>query len=194
MEGRELTSAIVRSILKVAAAGAVLSLTVIAPNAISALEKPLKKYFDNLDEQGRDREIRRVASYMKSRGLLDGNYQHGLQITEAGRQRLARFAVEDAHIDPLPRWDHIWRIVFYDIPEQHKSGRDALTRKLQSIGFEQLQRSVLIHPFPCRQVIESITATHQIDKFVTYIETPYIDNQKALIANFKKRIPNTIFD
>ncbi len=193
MGRNEATSAIVESILKITATGATLTLALLAPNAVIALEKPLKKYFSHLEEQDRQREIKRVASYMKSYGLVSGTYEHGLQITKEGLQRLQQLEFDNLHVSSPRRWDHIWRIVFYDIPEDRKAGRDALTRKLQSLGFSQLQRSVFIHPFPCREVIETITTTFAIHEFVSYIETPYIDNQKLLIGRFKKQIRGVSF-
>ena len=193
MSRNESTSAIVQSILRLAAAGAILTVALLAPNAVSALEKPLKKYLRHLDDQEKRQEIGRIVSYMKSQKLISGTYQHGLQITERGRQKLAQIEFENLRITEPKQWDHLWRIVFYDIPEKQKAGRDALTRKLQEIGFLQLQRSVLIHPFPCKEAIATIAAAYDIDEFVTYIETGHVDRQDVLIKYFKKQTPSVKF-
>lgn len=194
MRRSEATSVIMESLLKLAVAGTTLTLALLAPNAMIALEKPLKKYLDKLDDRGKQREVRRVLSYMKSQGLVKATYDHGLQITERGREKLGQLTFDNLQITPPQQWDHKWRIVFYDIPEERKSGRDALTRKLRDIGFFQLQRSVFIHPFPCRQVIEHVTAACNVDRYVTYIETSFIDNEQTLIARFGKQMPNVDFE
>jgi len=193
MGRNDTTAAMVDSLLKLALSGAVLTATLVAPNALSALGKPLKKQFDRLDEKSRERELRRVVSYMKSQGLLTGSYQHGLQITARGRQRLSRLQFETINISQPQRWDHTWRIVFYDIPEENRAARRALTAKLHELGFLQLQRSVLVHPFPCREVIEKITETYSISRYVSYIETPRIDNERHLIKRFEKHASNVNF-
>lgn len=193
MSRNETTSAVISAILKLAATGATISVALLAPNALQALEKPLKKYFAHLDDQDRQRELQRVVRYMRSRKLLSGSYQYGLQITDEGRAQLDKLELNELHVATPLRWDHSWRIVFYDIPEARKRGRDALTRKLHSLGFWQMQKSVFIHPFPCREVIEALTVSYKIDEFVTYIETSYIDNEQNLITHFKKQIPNVEF-
>lgn len=193
MSRNETTTAIVSAILKLTATGATITVALLTPNALQALEKPLKKYFARLDDQDKQRELQRVVRYMRSRKLVSGSYQHGLQITDEGRAQLDKLDLNRLQVTPPPRWDHSWRIVFYDIPEVRKRGRDALTRKLHNLGFWQMQKSVFIHPFPCRDVVEALTTSYKIDEFVTYIETSYIDNEQKLIAHFQKQIPNVKF-
>ena len=163
------------------------------PNLLTALDKPLNKYLNQLDGRARAREARRVIYYMKSQGLIVGEYEFGLTITGKGKKALAKLDIDNVTIQQPRKWDKTWRIIFYDIPEKHKSGRDALTSELRRLGFFQLQRSVWIHPLPCRDVIEKVTTKFQIEKYVSYVESPKLDNQAVLVARFKKRLPNVNF-
>jgi DNA-binding transcriptional regulator PaaX len=192
MGKNEVTSAVVTAVLKITATGAALTVGLLAPNALIAFQKPLETFMDRLDEPAKERELQRVLRYMKSQGLVQGTYEHGLQITEKGRRKLSKMQYDHMTVSLPAKWDGAWRVVFYDIPERHKIGRDALTRKLRRLGFFPLQRSVLIHPFPCREVIEGITAAYDIDKYVSYIETPFLDNQQVLITKFKHQYPTVI--
>lgn len=44
------------------------------------------------------------------------------------------------------RWDGIWRLVVFDIPEKRKGIRDALRKKLRGLGFGMWQKSVYVTP------------------------------------------------
>ena len=138
-----------------------------------------------MDERARERELRRTITYMKSRNLIRGNYEHGLQITNKGRKRFEKIELEQIRVQKQKYWDKKWRIIFFDIPEDKKSGRDALIQKLKQLEFYQLQRSVWIYPYPCRDAIAKIASFYRIDTFVTYIETIHIDNEKKLKEKFK---------
>lgn len=181
--------AVLRQLVGASAVGAGLVL----PNLLNVLDKPINSYFSHLDQKARQREAKRIIYYMKSRGLLAGEYEFGLGITKKGNQALDKMNLDQLHIPEPKKWDGLWRIVFYDIPEQHKTGRDALTAKLRQLGFFQLQRSVWIHPLPCREVIEKVTTTYAIEKYVSYIETPQLDNQSVLVERFNKRLSNVSF-
>lgn len=182
------TSSIIDTVLKFMVAGSVLGAGLVAPNIFVALDKPLERYFKHLDKRQREREKRRIIGYMQSQGLIRGDYEHGLILTNKARKRLAKRDFDSLHIEPPKAWDQNWRLIFYDIPEKSKLGRNALTAKLRDLGFYQLQRSVWVHPFPCRPIIEKVTAHYGLERYVGYIETAHIDNQKDLI----KKFPSTL--
>lgn len=188
MSTNDTTSAIIDNLLKLGVMTTVLSAGIVAPNLILALDKPLQKYLKTLDKRAQEREMRRIVSYMKNRDLIKGDYEHGLSVTEKGQKRLSSNEFAKLKIRQPMKWDKKWRIIFFDIPEQHKSGRDALTHKLKQIGFIQLQRSIWIHPHPCREVITKITSHYKIANYVSCIKTDHIDNQEKLIIKFKNII------
>lgn len=187
------TSEMIDTLLKFSVGAGALVTGVFIPNAMIALEKPLGKYFDHLDAKARERETMRLVRYMKYRGLLVGDYEFGLKISTKGQERLKQLDFETMSIDEPRKWDHMWRIIIYDIPESKKVGRQSLTAKLRELGFVQLQKSAWIHPFPCREVIEKITSTYGIEKYVSYLETSHLDNESVLVNRFQKRIPTVIF-
>lgn len=183
-------------LLKFLVTGGLLGTAVIAPNAVRLWDKPTRTLFRRLDKRSQQREYRRLVSYMKLRGLikLDGeNYEHGLIITAAGRQRAERTNI-DSLVIPVPaRWDGSWRITLFDIPEKHKVQRDHLNRILRQLGCQQLQRSVWVHPFPYREQLEAAATSLELQKFITYMETSYIDASDRLITRFEvlKTVPHS---
>lgn len=184
MARNDTTSAIIDGVLRFIVAGGVLSAVVIAPNVIQALDKPTRKLFSVLDKRAQERELRRVMNYMRRRGLLAEDYEHGLEITNAGRERLERADFEQLEIIAPPVWDRQWRLVLFDVPQSQHLARMMLTSKLQSLGFQLLQQSVWIHPYPCRREIEMVCERYDLSKYVTYIETGHIDHEEHLVKRF----------
>lgn len=194
MGRHDTTSAVVDKVLLLAATSTALAAGILIPNLLIGLDKPLNVFWKHMDKRARERELRRVVSYMKSNQLLEGDYRHGLQITKKGRQRLEKSKIDNLRVKPLQNWDKKWRLVIYDIPESHKPGRNALISKLTRLGFYQLQRSAWLHPFPCRQVITELTSYYKVNNYVSYLLVSKIDNQKALIRRFKKKYPKSSFE
>lgn len=155
-----------------------------APNIIQALDKPLKIYFKKMDARDKEREIRKTLTYMRKHNLIKGDYKHGLLITKKGRKRAIKSDLDKLKISAPMKWDKKWRLVLFDIPEAKKSGRLALTRKIKQLGFRQLQKSVWIFPYPCRAEIELVCVQYEVDEYVSYIETSYLDNQDILQKQF----------
>lgn len=81
-------------------------------------------------------------------------------------------------------WDKKWRIVIFDIPEKIKKVREALRYHLKRLGFMELQHSVFVLPFECRNEMEYLIEFYNIRRFVRYIEAHYIDSELDLKHKF----------
>lgn len=180
MAKRGKISDLIDTMLKIMVAGGVVSVGLLAPNAVQALDKPLKLYFKKMGARDRERELRKTLAYMRKHGLVTGSYEHGLQITRKGRARAEKADLDTLCINVPKKWDKVWRLMFFDIPEEKKVARDALTRKIRELGFRPLQKSVWIYPYPCRAEVEFVCAQYEVDKYVTYIETGFVDKQEKL--------------
>lgn len=184
---KDTTQAVMDGLLQFLLAGGTISAALVAPNAVQLFGKPLDKLYKNLDKRSRERELRRVIYYMKQRGLIHykpDDYEHGIKLTKAGKKYMKRQDFGSLSIEKPAKWDNMWRLVFFDIPESQRSKRQSLTYKLRTLGFRQLQYSIWVHPFPCRAEIEAITAVIGVRRFVTYVEINHIDNDKELRAKF----------
>jgi DNA-binding transcriptional regulator PaaX len=182
------TSAIIDGLLRFAVGGGVLATIIVMPNMANVLSKPVFAYFDKLDKRQREREFQRILYYMKQQGLIAATskgYEHGLVITKKGKERLHRKEFDSLVIKRPKNWDKQWRLVFFDIPEEHRSGRRQLMNKLKTLGFMQLQRSVWVYPFPCRAEIELVTTMYEVQKYVSYVEATGIDSEHLLKKRFK---------
>lgn len=77
-------------------------------------------------------------------------------LTEKGMHRLACWKLCDVFRERKKRWDYLWRVVIFDVPERRRSVRQHLHRELIDAGFYPLQRSVFVSPYECTKEILSL--------------------------------------
>ncbi len=104
--------------------------------------------------------------------------------TEKGKLRALNLKLDGIKLKKQA-WDGRWRMVAFDIPEKHKQGRDALRQRLRKIGFRELQKSVLITPYDCRQEIMLLVKFFRVEKYVRFGELDFIDNEEHFKKVFK---------
>ncbi|KKR31593.1 MAG: PaaX domain protein [Candidatus Gottesmanbacteria bacterium GW2011_GWA2_41_12] len=81
-------------------------------------------------------------------------------------------------------WDHLWRIIIYDIPEKRRAFRSGLRRKIVSLGFGQWQKSVWVTPHPVASALRSYLETSDCLEFVQLYEArSLIGDEKELSRN-----------
>ncbi len=188
---KDTTQAIVDGVIKFIAAGGFITTALVAPNVLQILDKPATKLFKHLDIRQQERELRRIIYYMKNRGLIKyepRDYEHGIRLTKAGKDRLKKSRYSAISIKRPPKWDKKWRLVFFDIPESQRGRRNALIQKLKLLGFRQLQYSIWIYPFDCRAEIEAVCEYLNISRYVSYVELTYIDHERVLRRRFKETL------
>lgn len=105
-------------------------------------------------------------------------------ITEKGKKKLLEYDLDSLEIKKPKRWDGIWRIVTFDIPEKKRQARDALRQRLKELGFHQLHKSVFIHPYPCLDEIQFIEEIFKIGPYINFIEACKIEGDDWLKSKF----------
>ncbi len=185
MPRRTESSILIDNLLRFIALTGITATALLAPNAVQLLDKPLQKYFKKLDQRASKRELQKAITYMKYKQLVTEDYEHGLNLTTKSKLRLQKLSFDEIVI-PIPSvWDKKWRIVFFDIPEKQKGQRDGFASKMRQLGFKVLQRSVFVHPFPCREEVAQAAMHYHVRPYVSYIETDHIDNQAVLMHRFR---------
>ncbi|MEK9175312.1 MAG: CRISPR-associated endonuclease Cas2 [Patescibacteria group bacterium] len=101
-------------------------------------------------------------------------------LTEAGKTRAISYNIESIFIKPMKKWDYMWRLVLFDIPESKKKARNALSQVLKNIGMLQLQKSVFISPYECKDEINFVIEFFQLKQHVRYAIIQHIDNELDL--------------
>lgn len=103
-----------------------------------------------------------------------------IEITEKGKKRLFQYDYEELKINIPKKWDKLWRVVIFDIPEKRKKARDAINIKLQELGFRSIQKSTFIFPYKCKNEIDFVAEHLFIRKYVNYLLVKEIENEKEL--------------
>jgi DNA-binding transcriptional regulator PaaX len=81
-------------------------------------------------------------------------------------------------------WDGLWRFVVFDIPEKKSNYRDIIRRRLEYLGFKQLQRSVWFSPLPLRTLVKKIDKQIDDYDYLTVIEGKiYRDDPKNIVKD-----------
>ena len=120
--------------------------------------------------------------YITKENNNDGSVD--ISITEKGEFKALNLQLNNIK-NQTKKWDGKWRMVSFDVPEPYKKGRDALRRKLKSIGFRELQKSVFVTNFDCLKEIELLVNFFNLNKFVRFGILESIDNDYYLRKIFK---------
>jgi phenylacetic acid degradation operon negative regulatory protein len=181
------TSVIVDKLLVLLATTSAAGLSIVAPNSVKALEKPLERFIKNKD---RRQEAKRIARYLKQQKLIevtendDGTFL--VTLSDKGVMRSTKVRFEQLEI-PQKQWDKKWRVVTFDIPEQHKTTRDYISRHLRLVGFKQLQKSVFIYPYPVDEFIALLVEMlPEVSPYLTYMLVEEIDQHNSLVKKFSR--------
>ncbi|HSH31929.1 MAG TPA: hypothetical protein VK963_04660 [Candidatus Saccharimonadales bacterium] len=159
--------------LQLLGTGAVVTAAVVAPGAIGPIIKLISKQTE-VDEASARAALRyaRVNGWVHVRETRD---DIELVLTEQGRQRVRSLSLEQ----PLKRhyWDQRWRIVIFDIPAARKKARNPLRLALKQLGLAQLQKSVWITPYRCRDEITALRKLYNIAPFIQLLEVKRLENE-----------------
>lgn len=98
-----------------------------------------------------------------------------MKLTEQGKGKIVAMNYETMTINQNKRWDGKWRVVLFDIPEERKRARDALRRKLTDLGFQELQKSVLVYPHACKKELDFVIEYLDLRRYVRVLEAIDID-------------------
>lgn len=134
------------------------------------------------------KELNEGIKYLYRLDYIDkeagGKSFFNLVLTKKGK-----FKSLDCQLDNLKskktEWDGKWRMVAFDIPDKYKTGRDALRRKLGSIGFCKLQESIFITPIDCIKEMKLLVDFFELEKYVRFGILESVDNEEYLKKLFK---------
>ncbi len=165
--------------------GAGLALMVVrSPKQYFKIIKSTHKYFKLLNKG----ELFRLVKEFKNERLIkykdhtDGNTT--IVLTEIGKKKTLHYNLDELYINKPMRWDKKWRLVMFDIPEKKKNAREVFRRKLNELGFYQLQKSTFIHPYECEDEINFVIEMFELRPYVRIAEVIKISNEATIKLNF----------
>ena len=107
-----------------------------------------------------------------------------ISLTAKGRS-MAEWAKIATLKMPTPhRWDGMWRIVIFDVPNKKSKNRSAFTQHIKNMGFHLMQKSVWAYPYACHEEIMILRKFYEIEKHVMYLETKTVEDEPVWKAKF----------
>jgi DNA-binding transcriptional regulator PaaX len=82
-------------------------------------------------------------------------------------------------------WDGKWRMVAFDMPRACQKGRKAFVYRLKMGGFYELQESIFVYPYDCKEEIDAFLKLFKLEKYVRFGILDFIDIQDKLRFHFK---------
>ncbi|OHA64383.1 MAG: hypothetical protein A2842_00655 [Candidatus Wildermuthbacteria bacterium RIFCSPHIGHO2_01_FULL_48_25] len=75
-------------------------------------------------------------------------------LTPEGKKLAGYMQIDRLEIKRPQKWDGMWRLILFDIPNLKNHQRNAFRGTLEELGFLPLQKSVWVHAFDCVAEIE----------------------------------------
>jgi DNA-binding transcriptional regulator PaaX len=97
-------------------------------------------------------------------------------LTSSGKTKAITFNLESMTIKKPKYWDGKWRMVAFDIPEKRRNARDALRGMLKRLQFYELQKSIFVYPYECRNEMDYLIEFFRIRPYVRTIIATELDN------------------
>ncbi len=148
---RKPKSEIVKDFLNMIVIAGVITIAASSPYFINNLLRNHKRF-----KQYPKQRITDTFARLKREGLIKiekRGKQIYIKLTAEGKKKANYYQINDLLIKKPKRWDKKWRVVIFDIVELKRSRREAFRGKLKELGFYQIQRSVWVYPFECRDEI-----------------------------------------
>lgn len=170
-----------KQILLASATGLAVATILLLPGS-AAMFAPLAKRFKT-----KKHSFIKSLKALKRDRLIDFREEKNFSkivITEKGREKILKYDLDNLEIKKPKKWDKIWRIVTFDIPESKKAARNALRSKLKELGFQSLHKSVFICPYPCLSEVQFIEEIFKVGPYVNFIEAERVEGDEWLRSEF----------
>lgn len=112
-------------------------------------------------------------------------HQIYVSLTDEGRKKAGWMQINHLTVKKPKKWDTIWRMIIFDIANEHRVKREAFRGFIKRFGCYPLQKSVWVHPYDCHDEIELLRSFFGFnDKELRIVEAERISNDRELRVFF----------
>jgi len=173
-----------KKILLLLEAGVALSLTR-RPDIYFSILKKTAKEWRKINERNLRDAIRRLYKSKLIDFKENKDKTATIVLSGKGKKRILNYDLDRIKIKKPLKWDKLWRLIVFDIPEDQKQGRTALVAKLKELGFYPMQKSVYIHPYECKDEIDFVAEIFDLAPYIRFLRVKDIDIELDLKNRFK---------
>lgn len=172
----------VADILKLVGVGVFVAGSLVIPNLPLAL-KPFIRNNNDYEVWKRFNipYLKRTLNRLEKQKLVEITEEDNLQIvkiTEAGKRRILKFAIDELSVEKPNIWDGRWILVSYDMPSKLKNERKIFLEYLKAWGFYPLHESVFLHAYPCEKQIDFLRVYLGVGQYIRIFIVSKIENDK----------------
>ena len=127
-----------------------------------------------------------ALSRLKKKDLIKFSDDDLFSLTEKGMGVLLKFNIDDIKLADFnaQKWDGIWRVLIFDIPEPTRAIRNLFRAKLQELEFYTLQKSVYVTPRPCEKEMTELARALKISDKVLVLEAKKLGQKELAVRKF----------
>jgi DNA-binding PadR family transcriptional regulator len=170
----------VANILKMAGAGIFLTASFAIPN----LPVAMKPFLTDASAQDVWKRfnlpyLKRSLKRLEEQRLIEVRDENNIQIvriTDRGRRKILKYALDEIEIQKPKRWDNRWRLISYDLPESLAGIRNIFRTYLKKWGFYQLHESVFLHAYSCERKVDFLREYLGVGEYVRIFTVSHIEN------------------
>lgn len=150
------------------------------PSAQWKILQELGKEWEKVNHQRLNRAITSLyeSKLVDARRNQDGTFT--ITLCEEGTKRALTYNLVKMKISRQKKWDALWRLVSFDIPEDERETRDSLREHLLRLGFYEMHQSFFVHAFECRDEVTYIVELYDVQKYVRFMVATEMDNATEL--------------
>lgn len=174
----------IKIVLTLVGAGLFLGASVVMPNLPLAL-KPFLDYQKKKEFEIWKRfnipYLKRTLERLEKQKAVELDAKDGMQIvkiTDAGKRKILKFALDELAVEKPKIWDGRWYLVSYDIPGELHRLRTIFREYLKAWGFYPLHESVFLHAYPCEKQVEFLREYLGLGKYIRILKVSQIERDK----------------
>ncbi len=123
---------------------------------------------------------------LKTDGFIKFSDKDHFTLTDKGQGVLLKFDIDGLKLPDFSpqKWDGIWRVLIFDIPELTRAVRNIFRGKIQELGFYTLQKSVYVTPVACEKEIDELARLLKIKNGVDIIRAFGLGRKELAVRKF----------
>lgn len=131
----------------------------------------LMKEFGISEQSVRGATMRMVhQGLLKSRKIGNKSYY---SLTDKGKRNIEN-GVRRVYSITNRKWDRLWRVLTYSIPEEKRELRAQIRKELTWLGFGLISNSTWISPNPVEEKVMNMVKEYQLEPYIFFFRTDTI--------------------
>lgn len=156
------------------------------PGGLGRAIQSMEEFEDKVFGKPTREQIKNALKYLRRKKLVEVQHQYQKDVfalTKLGWWR-TRKLLKSFGIAKPKKWDGKWRLIIFDIPDVKKSTAEVFRNSLKRLGLVNLQKSIWVHPYECRDQVYYLAGSMFIKPYVRYVVAEEVTGQQDLKKRF----------